>query len=468
MLSDYTQMINQVSIVATLTLAMALNAFGSLLGNTDNQPMWKISLFTISCVGTTLFSILSVLESFFLSIHINQVEARFASGTYPHVMRTSTSIRKFHIADLVHLNSTFNFIVVTFFIAFLSFSTTLLGSIYLGLGLSNNVFEDDTRQAVPPELFPHDFPNAKTVPLYKLEPGFVPIASMLTTIVVTVYVIIGYQFFTVYVNYIHARSLISFLLIFGCQHPEYNSHNAKKPIRIAAEKFNNLQKDIFKKIQKWRDSTESFLISVAAMRSDRRYIRIETKEQRARGNTLSTDLWEWSDSILNYCTDIVENIYDIVGATNTKVNRVKILQVEHCKYYTQSLIDNVELLKQFKASEYVEEPQLYIYDMKRCAPITATLIFIWGASGGLVVTLLLFVCAILIFSIIKYCSCLCCELLRNNSSGTVAKITLIHYEYLHRQIEKLYTKRSLSRNATTIPRPSHTLYRDYEYRKISF
>jgi len=113
-LSDYTQMINQVSIVATLTLAMALNAFGSLLGNTDNQPMWKISLFTISCVGTTLFSILSVLESFFLSIHINQVEARFASGTYPHVMRTSTSIRKFHIADLVHLNSTFNFIVVTF------------------------------------------------------------------------------------------------------------------------------------------------------------------------------------------------------------------------------------------------------------------------------------------------------------------------------------------------------------------
>ena len=37
-LSDYTQMINQASVVSTLTLGMATAAFGSLLGNTDGQP----------------------------------------------------------------------------------------------------------------------------------------------------------------------------------------------------------------------------------------------------------------------------------------------------------------------------------------------------------------------------------------------------------------------------------------------
>ena len=463
-LSDYTQMINQVSIVATLTLAMALGAFGSLLGNTDNQPMWKISLFTISCVGTTLFSILSVLESFFLSIHINQVEARFASGTSPHVARTRTSVREFHIDDLIHLNSTFNFIVITFFIAFLSFSTTLLGYVYLGLGLSNNVFQEDTRQAVPPELFPHDFPNATTVPLYKLEPGFVPIASMLTTIVVTVYVIIGYRFFTVYVNYIHTRSLISFLLIFGCQKPEYDSHNAKTPIRIAADRFNNLQTSIFDRIQKWRDSTESFLFCVEQISRDRR---VETKTQQQQAGTLATDLWKWSDSISEYCKHIVKKMNDMAAPRDSDVNTATKRKLEHCKYYTQSVMDNMELLKQFKASEHVEQPQLYIYDMKPCAPVLAILIFIWGVTGGLILTLLSFICAILILSIIKYCPCCCCGI-KLKHCKTVTEITLMHYEDLHKATQHLYTRRSTSRDGGTTTRPKYSMYRDFEYRKISF
>ena len=77
-LSDYTGMINQVSVVSTLTLGMATAAFGSLLGNTDDQPEWKSTMFAISCVLTVCLSILSVIESFFLGVHINQVEARFA------------------------------------------------------------------------------------------------------------------------------------------------------------------------------------------------------------------------------------------------------------------------------------------------------------------------------------------------------------------------------------------------------
>ena len=112
-LSDYTQMINQASVVSTLTLGMATAAFGSLLGNTDGQPEWKSTMFSISCVVTVCFSILSVIESFFLGVHINQVEARFAGGVYPHI--NSDNLRKFEPEELKNLNAKFNFVVVTFF-----------------------------------------------------------------------------------------------------------------------------------------------------------------------------------------------------------------------------------------------------------------------------------------------------------------------------------------------------------------
>ena len=64
-LSDYTQLMNQVSLVATLMLIVTSGTLGALLGNTENQVKWKIDMFVISCVFTMLISVCSVVESFF-------------------------------------------------------------------------------------------------------------------------------------------------------------------------------------------------------------------------------------------------------------------------------------------------------------------------------------------------------------------------------------------------------------------
>lgn len=71
-LSDYTALLNQISIVSTLMLGVATATFGALLGNTEDQPSWKINLYVISCVMTVCLSILSVIESFFLFISMRK------------------------------------------------------------------------------------------------------------------------------------------------------------------------------------------------------------------------------------------------------------------------------------------------------------------------------------------------------------------------------------------------------------
>ena len=53
-LSDYTALLNQVSIVSTLMLGVATATFGSLLGNTEDQPKWKVNLYVISCIFTII------------------------------------------------------------------------------------------------------------------------------------------------------------------------------------------------------------------------------------------------------------------------------------------------------------------------------------------------------------------------------------------------------------------------------
>lgn len=268
-LSDYTQMINQVSIVSTLTLGMALGSFGSLLGNVDDQPEWKIVLFTYSCVLTISFSVLSVIESFFLAIHINQVEARFVGGVYPHI--TKDKRRSFAIEELEDLNSNLNFIILTFFISFLVFSTTILGTVYIGLGLSNNVFTEDSRLInVEGHKFVNDTrwdSNATNVPLHVFEPTYISAAATLTFIVFTTYSLILYRFFSSYVNKIHGKQLLRFLLLCSCIDPT-NSTGLKTPMKAAATRFNNLQRRIAVLTKQWFQSTTECIIILLDFQKD--------------------------------------------------------------------------------------------------------------------------------------------------------------------------------------------------------
>lgn len=265
-LSDYTQMINQVSIVSTLTLGMGLGAFGSLLGNVEDQPEWKLVLFTCSCVLTICFSVLSVIESFFLAIHINQVEARFVGGVYPHISKDSER-RTFQLSELEDLNSKFNFIVVTFFISFLIFSTTLLGTIYIGLGLSNSVFGDDSRLV---DVSGHKFVNdtrwpvgATEVPLSLFEPSYVSAAQLLTYMVIATYSLIMYRFLSSYIQQIHGKQLLRFLLLCSCIDPtDKSSHNIKSPMKAAATRFNDLQRDISSLTEKWFISSAQCIVDI--------------------------------------------------------------------------------------------------------------------------------------------------------------------------------------------------------------
>lgn len=262
-LSDYTQMINQVSIVSTLALGMGLGAFGSLLGNVDDQPEWKIVLFTYSCVLTISFSVMSVIESFFLAIHINQVEARFVGGVYPHI--TKDKRRSFAMEELEDLNSNLNFIILTFFISFLIFSTTILGTVYIGLGLSNNVFAEDLRIInVEGQLFQNDTrwdTNTKNVSMSVFEPTYVAAAVVLTFIVITTYALIVYRFLSSYVKQIHGRRLLRFLLLCSCIDPT-GSTSLKTPMTAAATRFNDLQHRIGELTEQWFHSTIECTVSI--------------------------------------------------------------------------------------------------------------------------------------------------------------------------------------------------------------
>lgn len=487
-LSDYTQMINQVSLVATLTLGMALNAFGSLLGNTDDQPEWKVALFTISCVTTTLFSIMSVLESFFLSIHINQVEARFASGTFPHIGNyvQGRPRREFNIQDLVHLNATFNFIVMTFFVAFLSFSTTMLGTVYMGMGISNSVFESDTRLVEKPSTFPGAFPNQTAVPLDKVEPNFMIITSTLTTIVIIAYTIITYRFLTVYVRYIHARSLINFLLIFGCQKPDYESQNFKEPIRVAANKFNNLQRDIFVKIGSWQRDVVIFMASVLEIRLGKIDFVKQHENNQSRKKAAATahrqmerapyqkiidsagSIWGWCEDVKKYCSDAIIDLQETYSS-NRELSIVNMIKVETCSYHTSSVMCDVELIQKFRQSEWVEPPVQYIYEMHPCAALLAIVVVLWGISGGIIITLIRFLIGILIsFTINGCCRCVCqderVQKIDSIRKFNITEFTMRHYKYLSELVSNSNTRREAARSAA-YPGADR---REYIYKKLQF
>lgn len=480
-LSDYTQMINQVSLVSTLCLGISLQAFGSLLGNTDDQVEWKVALFTISCVGTAIFSIFSVLESFFLSIHINQVEARFASGLYPHV---GDKRRKFNPQDLRHLNSTFNFIVVTFFVAFVSFSTTILGSVYIGLGWSNSITEPDERLVKPSDKFYEG--NETMVPLNTQEPNYVVVASTLTSVVIIAYSIITYRFFTVYADYIHAKSLMDFIVVFGCQKSENSDYNLKEPIQIAATKFNHLQGVIHNDIDRWRQKVNRQMRYLQRLKPNALQKAIAIRKKRLNATETKTiyeqgdawldtgigTIWKWTSESYAWINRYVAWIEKQYGADDNQIGRDLRIK-EACLYYAEALQHSIQTLEQFKQTEEISAIQQYSYEREPCARVVGFFLVIWSVCVGVPVTLFLCVVALLwlptyvLLSTINAASIFAGKDYCNVDNAKPVNIIWLKFRCISYLFKKLYTKRERGTRAGPVG-VQLTNRPNYLYKKIDF
>ena len=191
-LSDYTQLMNQVSLVATLMLIVTSGTLGALLGNTENQVKWKIDMFVISCVFTMIISVCAVVESFFTSMLIYESEAKFSAG-----MMSREGLRTFNSKELTSINKSFAFVVITFFLSFLTFPFTILSMGYVGLGLSNFNIGGDSRIAAMNPVF-----NASINTLSFFEPEYVSVALSLTCLVAVFYLLFLWRFFSTYLKWI--------------------------------------------------------------------------------------------------------------------------------------------------------------------------------------------------------------------------------------------------------------------------
>jgi len=253
-LSDYTEIVNQVSVVATLTLGAAVGLYSVLIGSESYfHPEWKQMLLCISSILTVAFSITSVIESFFLGVRVDQIEARFLAGVYPHINPFYDNSRIFDPTVLKDINSVFNIILVTFFTSFLSFAFSILAVAYIGMGRSNSIWSLDER-TVTTDFNGNIFQTSvagETVS--DLEPGFLTAVWVSNIIILVTYVIIFWRFFQSHVDQINARSLMRFSILCCCAKPEaYVETDMYTPIEYAAGRFNTLQKDITANAKKWQ------------------------------------------------------------------------------------------------------------------------------------------------------------------------------------------------------------------------
>jgi len=418
-LSDYTQMINQASVVSTLTLGMATAAFGSLLGNTDGQPEWKSTMFSISCVVTVCFSILSVIESFFLGVHINQVEARFAGGVYPHI--NSDNLRKFEPEELKNLNAKFNFVVVTFFSSFLSFSTTVLSTMYIGLGLSNHPFVEDNRVVIGGDLpvnhtdYAFDTRYGVAAKMSDIEPNYVSSATIMTTVVGLTYFIILFRFFESYSNHIYGKSLLRFLVLCGCMKPAGTDEDQDllTPIEAAAERFNLLQEHIGRRCERWIVSSLNLLAMVSKIASGE--LSFFKQAKLPRGFSVDMRVPDKDDqhwfrkvvSIVSSWSNVIFDTLEDATLTSTDIwtQAPKLKKAYACKHHISKLNTNISVIQKYQSSERAEPLNQLTYNMQSYSRFVAFAVLIWGISGGVVVTILACVFGFVLIMIINMCTC---------------------------------------------------------------
>ncbi len=448
-LSDYTQMINQASVVSTLTLGMATAAFGSLLGNTDGQPEWKSTMFSISCVITVCLSILSVIESFFLGVHINQVEARFAGGVYPHINRDKH--RTFEPEELKNLNAKFNFVVVTFFTSFLSFSTNVLSTMYITLGLSNHPFVEDNRVVKGDDLtvnhtdYAFDTRYGVAAKMSDLEPNYVRTATIMTIVVGLTYFIILFRFFASYSNHIYGKSLLRFLVLCGCMKPSGTDEDQDllTPIETAAERFNLMQEQIGERCENWIVSSLNLLTMVTRIASGeltffkqaelpmgfRVDMNIPNENDRNWFRKVVSTISSWSEVVFNTLEDAT------LTSTDIWTQAPKLKKVYACKHHISELKTNISVIEKYQSSERAEPLNELTYNIQPWARFVAFAVLIWGISGGVVVTILACVVGVVFIMILNMCTCCSGKcfggLYTYDSARGVRGLTTCHFKWLY-------------------------------------
>jgi hypothetical protein len=464
-LSDYTEIVNQVSVVATLTLGSAVGLYSVLIGSESYfHPEWKLILLCISSVLTVCFSITSVIESFFLGVRIDQIEARFVAGVYPHINVDGDKVRKFSENVLEDINAVFNFILITFFTSFISFAFGLLGVAYIGMGRSNSMLNLDERK-VSQDFNGNIFlKNITSQTVSDLEPGYIPTVWVVNIIVVITYIFIFWRFFQAHSSQINASSLLRFTLLCGCA--DVNKTQVKTsmftPIQYAVAKYNKLQEDITKATEKWQRRQKLIARNIQAIAMKRG--RIASGEEKEfydilkrnvnvliNTNFLSLDRNEIVDASIQSHVKIrssivtiseLEEFYDSLvlgGDTFDLINNSIQIALEQIKM-------NLKILDTFLDVEKPQEVEWLRVGISPCGKTLNFFIVVWGITVGLAITIMLFFTSMLLYLpwvIISTCTY---GNVRQNVCEFVSSVTLLHFRWLNMQQKKL-VKESYNNNA---------------------
>jgi len=302
-LSDYTQLMNQVSLVATLMLIVTSGTLGALLGNTENQVKWKIDMFVISCVFTMLISVCSVVESFFTSMLIYESEAKFSAG-----LMSKKGLRTFDPKSLKSINKSFAFVVITFFLSFLTFPFTILSMVYVGLGLSNFYIGGDSRMAAMNPVF-----NASVNTLSSFEPEYVSIALTLTCLIAAFYILFLWRFFSTYLKWIawpwDCCGILKRTLLLT-------------PLEETSKEYDNLQRKLHNYISHWDEKYRALNFIEMALQEQ------ETKEKTPKPQGVDYDelLTNYKIELAKLLTESQENIWNTIESirqTNLSTNKSK-------------------------------------------------------------------------------------------------------------------------------------------------
>ena len=413
-LSDYVQMIQQMSVVTTLTLGMAVGLFGALIGGQFFlHPDWKNALFAISSMVTISFSIISVLESFFLGVQLNQVEARFTAGVYPNINldddkdvtnQTYSTDRKeklnprvFNVDELNDMNATFNFILLTFFLSFFSFAFSLLGTTYLGIGISNSIFKDDERlitDAYTTGIFVNDTRFPGTVS--SVEPSYLTTSWIVTALVIGSYIVVTLRFFRSYAKKLYAKDLLRFMAICMCSERKGMSVNddVLTPIELSANQFNAYQNAITEKAIDYFSIQRKSLENIKHICKDFRSLpEIRGTEQKPK----STFTWaQWVCETWRKTMNMLDNAHVVVSEL-ARTKRSNNIITSSAIVYIDQIGLNVFILDSWTGSEEAASTSFRDYELTPYGRFKFFLMCLWGLSGGFAITALLFV-----FSLLSY------------------------------------------------------------------
>lgn len=423
-LSDYVQMIQQMSVVTTLTLGMAVGLFGALIGGQFYlHPDWKNALFTISSMITISFSIISVLESFFLGVQLNQVEARFIAGVYPNInldddvdvtnqTHTTGSHKKlkprvFNVNELDDMNATFNFILLTFFLSFFSFAFSLLGTTYLGIGMSNSIFKKDKRlitDAYSANIFANDTRFPGTVS--SVEPSYLTLSWIVTALVIGSYIVVTLRFFRSYAKKFYAKDLIRFMAICMCSESKGLSvnDNVLTPIELSANQFNDYQIAITRKAIEYFGIQAQSVNNIEHICNDFKKLPSIQRDTEWKFESNKFSWIKWVSNAWRKTMVMIDNALLTVSEL-ARTKRSKNIITSAAIVHLDHIALNIFILDSWTGSEEAASISFREYELSPFGRFKFFLMCLWGLSGGFAITALLFVFSLLTYPVFVIFRC---------------------------------------------------------------